>query len=365
MIPVVRLVKNGDYWRAVWTDALGRRQYQGLGSRSKVSKRKANEEVARIQAELAAADPRASGFDRRASLAAFTKAYLHSRSVNPRTLALDADTASLLTEHFGDVKLRAIGTAEADAWVKWLAEDARTFKGTRLSPHTVAGHLRRARAMWSSGIRYGVVDRNPFATVRHTVPKSAPSLNGVTAEAVAKIIEAAPTPAWRALIGLCAYAGLRRGEAITMPFDGWRSAERKLLVPSVKTDARTCLLVPELDELILAAHEDADVGQEIVCGKVSPHNLNRNIETIIRRAGLEPWPKGFHTLRRWRATTWRAEYPEHVVDAWLGHSLEVARQHYAGVPESYYAGTPDAKADRIAELEAELRALKNTPGARC
>jgi len=60
-------------------------------------------------------------------------------------------------------------------------------------------------------------------------------------------------------------------------------------------------------------------------------NLCTNFMKIIKRAGLEPWPKIFQNLRSTRETELAEEYPLHVACAWIGNSKVVAIEHYLQV----------------------------------
>ncbi len=62
-------------------------------------------------------------------------------------------------------------------------------------------------------------------------------------------------------------------------------------------------------------------------------NLRTQFERIIKRAGVEPYPKLFQNLRASRETELLAEHPIHVVCAWMGHSALVSQKHYAKVRE--------------------------------
>ena len=55
-------------------------------------------------------------------------------------------------------------------------------------------------------------------------------------------------------------------------------------------------------------------------------NLRTQLERIIQKAGLKPWPKLFQNLRSTRETELAEEYPMHVVCAWIGNSQAVAAQ---------------------------------------
>src|SRR5262249_51540416 len=89
--------------------------------------------------------------------------------------------------------------------------------------------------------------------------------------------------------------------------------------------------------------------------------LNR----IIRRAGLTPWPKPFHNLRATRQTELAERYPIHVVCSWLGNSPTIAREHYLQVTEEHYtraATETDAKAaQNAARSAAETACQARTP----
>ncbi len=43
---------------------------------------------------------------------------------------------------------------------------------------------------------------------------------------------------------------------------------------------------------------------------------------------LEPWPRLLHAMRASRETELAAEYPLHVVTAWLGNTPKIALQYY-------------------------------------
>ena len=55
------------------------------------------------------------------------------------------------------------------------------------------------------------------------------------------------------------------------------------------------------------------------------------MKKIIERVGHEPWPKLFINCRSTRRTELQRQYPDHVINKWLGHSSAVAEQHYLQV----------------------------------
>ena len=61
------------------------------------------------------------------------------------------------------------------------------------------------------------------------------------------------------------------------------------------------------------------------------------LKKIITRAGLKPWPKLFQNMRATRQTELSAQFPLHVVCAWLGNSAPIAQKHYLQVTEQHFA----------------------------
>lgn len=85
-------------------------------------------------------------------------------------------------------------------------------------------------------------------------------------------------------------------------------------------------------------------------------NLRTQFVRILRRAGVKPWPRLFHSLRASRETELAAKYPIHIVTAWLGNTPAIAMKHYLQVT--------DADFERAAKDEAKsgaATARQNVP----
>jgi hypothetical protein len=65
-------------------------------------------------------------------------------------------------------------------------------------------------------------------------------------------------------------------------------------------------------------------------------NLRTQLQRIIKRADLKPWPKLFQNLRATRETELAETYPLHVVCAWIGNSPKVAADSYLQVTEAHF-----------------------------
>ena len=65
-------------------------------------------------------------------------------------------------------------------------------------------------------------------------------------------------------------------------------------------------------------------------------NLRSQLNRIIRRAGLQPWPKLWQNLRSTRETELAETFPLHVVVKWIGNSQQVAAKHYLQVTDAHF-----------------------------
>ncbi len=82
----------------------------------------------------------------------------------------------------------------------------------------------------------------------------------------------------------------------------------------------------------------------------------RDFGVIRKRAGTPKYAKWCHTLRKNRESDWMdAGFPFHVVVEWMGHSDEVARQHYLRVNESDLAAAAQTPIDpNLTQLLTQL-----------
>jgi hypothetical protein len=102
-------------------------------------------------------------------------------------------------------------------------------------------------------------------------------------------------------------------------------------------------------------------------------NLRTTFEKIVRRAGLQPWPRLFQNLRASRETELVETYPVQAVTSWLGNTPSVAMRHYLMTTEEHFEaavrGTAEAAhfpaqlgaARARTEPQAELVAHEKTP----
>ena len=117
---------------------------------------------------------------------------------------------------------------------------------------------------------------------------------------------------------------------------------------------RSCPLFPELREILEVLFEEATIDGKYPSadsyvidkpayreaarrpGGWANANLRTQLLKILRRAGVAPWARLFHSMRASRQTGLEAQFPLHVVCSWLGNSESVAKDSYLLVTDSHF-----------------------------
>jgi hypothetical protein len=126
-------------------------------------------------------------------------------------------------------------------------------------------------------------------------------------------------------------------------------------------------IFPEILAHLQAVWEEAPEGTEYVITRYrdTSTNLRTQLHRIIRKAGLEPWPKLFQNLRATRQTELADEgYPMHVICKWIGNSEAVAREHYLQVTDEHFrqaAHGPEKCAQNPAQYTSVPGSNEHTP----
>jgi integrase len=237
-----------------------------------------------------------------------------------------------------DKPLADITVGDAKRWMIHLRE---TY-----AEATAARTLKRARQFFTAAEDDLLVPANPFDGIKPGSTDNPARLFIVTAEAAAKLVEAAPDADWRAIIALARFGGVRcPSEVLGLT---WRDVDwdrGRFLVRASKTahtkggGLRWVPLFPELRPHLESlwtpeAGPDAPV---ITRYRDAKQNLRTTFEKVILRAGLTPWPRLFQNLRATRETELAARFPLYVVTAWMGNTEAVAAKHYLSVRDEDFA----------------------------
>jgi hypothetical protein len=162
------------------------------------------------------------------------------------------------------------------------------------------------------------------------------------------------SPTWQTIIALSRFGGLRcPSEVLSLEWRHIDWLKGEILVQSPKTEryagmeTRKIPLFADLRPYLEDAHHLVEPGQTHVVGgnhlaKAQGQNgwkncnLRTTFEKLIKRAGVEPWPKLFHNLRSSFETELLRSHPVHVVATWLGHDVDVCIKHYAQITDADY-----------------------------
>lgn len=273
------------------------------------------------------------------ALGPFIDRYILMRvDVKPATKIVWKRARRLLLEHFkADRPLHTITTGDARDFRQYLLGDC------HLAEDTTRKMCGFAKQFFADALERRLVEANPF---RH---KAVPTATGkqpkqkhfITTADAAKILDACPNAEWRLLFALSRYGGLRcPSEHLALKWADVDLVAGTFKVTSKKTEhhagkgSRIVPIFPKLRKVFEEAFDPESV-YVVTRYRDTNANLRTQLQRIIRKAGLKPWPKLFNALRATRITELTESFPTHVVDAWLGNSEEVRRKHYLQVTDAH------------------------------
>lgn len=274
---------------------------------------------------------------RRDTLQDLIDTYLATRSdIKFRTRNNLDQTRGLLIEFFGPGRfVRDIDAKAAEAWAAKLRKD-------EYSEATIGRHVKRARQYFAVAMRWELITRNSFATVKAPSQSNSARSFHISPEMALKLLEAAPDFRWRLVIALSRFGGLRIPSELAELT--WRDIDwnnKRFWVTSPKTEhieGREGRWVPLFDELLpyfqdaLSAASNGTMRIEAtkrVFDDIVPYrNLRKGLLQIIKRAGLTAWPRLWHNLRASRQTELTGALPIDFVCAIMGNTTAIAAKHY-------------------------------------
>ena len=301
--------------------------------------------------ETPSAEPEAS----RICLGAFLTDYTHRRT--------DLKESSKLV--YGHVQRNLLEYFEArtpiaDITHGDVVDFGRSLKQSKLARPTIDRRISLARTIFADAVNHRLIDSNPFDGFRKSLKgivgrNTKSRQHMVSCDDIARVLDHCPDAEWRCLVALSRFGGLRvPSEALSLKWSDvdWKQNIIRITCPKLEHleghGVREIPLFGELQPFLLECFEAADDGAEYVIERNRPPvlktgggwshaNLRTRFAKIIRRAGLEQWPRLWHNLRASRQTELADQFPSHVVCAWIGNSESVAREHYLQVTPEHIA----------------------------
>ena len=406
--------KNRESWKLSWYDLVDCRKSMSLGKMPKKSAEQFKvrfEEIQGVQrsggtmsqslnewVKSLAPDLRAKLEDvglvertKRILLGSFCEEYKKARTgIAKATVVRDRQVCDLLVEYFkADRELGSIGAKEAEAWTLWLTSkgNKRDTKRTTLAANTVRRRTGTASQIMSKAIRWGLIKDNPFDGLPTTVRENKDRQEFVKWETIEKVIRAAPSIEWKALLAFVRLVGPRvPSELAGLTWVDIDFTSNRILLRSPKTkhhgsdhSERLCPMFPELRPYLVELFRSIGDGNRVLDSDpvfpiaTSPGvNLGTTLKRLIVRAGVTPWQKLFANLRSSRETELMATYPAIDVCAWFGHSPAVAARFYAQVRsetadraiKEYTVGSAAESPEADQKVGAVVGAIKDEMGAK-
>ena len=239
-----------------------------------------------------------------------------------------------MVKFFGDMSLDTITPGKADEYARWLLE--------HLAPATAKKECEIAAQFFRHAYRKELIARNPFDGISIGKATNDDRRVFVPREVIQKVLDACPNWQWRTVVALTRYGGLRcSSEVALLKWSDIHWDTERFTVSSPKTQrygkgSRVVPLFPELRPFLDEAFSMASEGERWVVPMLAGQgdkNLGTTFKKIIRRAGVDPWPKPFQNLRSSRQTEVEKGHPTFVVCQWLGNTPNIAHKHYLTVTD--------------------------------
>jgi integrase len=264
----------------------------------------------------------------------------------PTSLRAWGQTVAALVEQFGGRPLTGLAHADGEAFRS-------AMQGRDLRATTIHKRLGHARQMLEDAARLGHVAANPWKHVRHRGGDPSERRAYVPVADAERVIEHCPSVLWKLLVALARFGGLRvPSEAFSLTWGDVDWERGRLSVPSPKTEHlgkphRVIPLFPLLRPHLEAAFEQAPeasiylfpddwraraTGDDGWAGA----NMRTTFAKIVRRAGVEPWPRLWHSLRASCESDLAQSFPLATVTKWLGNTPSVALRHYVDPTETAF-----------------------------
>lgn len=272
----------------------------------------------------------------------YCEAYFKMREgdTKPNTRKKYRNALNYIYEFFTrDKLLKDITPGDCDEWRVWLA-------GKGLAENTVRKHCAVAKVFFYNAVRKKLIEENPFQDLKATSIPNKSREYFITTEEAEKVLLACPDAEWRLIVALARYGGLRTpSEHYALRWDDINWVDERFYVSSPKTEryegkeGRMVPLFPQLRPYLEDCRELAEDDAEyvIVKHRHGSCNLRTAMQKIVKRAGLNQWPRLFQNLRSSRETELLSEgFQLQTVVAWLGHNPTVALKNYLQVREDDY-----------------------------
>jgi integrase len=330
----VTLQKDKDYWKLAWREG-GHQRGHSIGRRKDVGGVMDRRQAVKVMVETEERLNRTTTEVPR--LQDWLETYLASHTYAEGTVKLYRGTAALLMGFpCGNAKIDAVTRQEASAWRRELLAGNLEGQIGKPSVATVNRIVRQAKALFEAAVEEGIIAVNPYGhldCVDPPVNKDWPYVDAGDFER----LRGQTVRGFRMLLALCRWAGLRRGEALTLKWADWSPVQRRLTVHGKGGRKRTVPVSPLLHAALLDWKRFVDSREAYIVCHLSKSSLHGQFAKAFAAAGIVPWHSPCHTLRKSCEADWLKQFNLKTVADWMGHSPEVALKYYTRAEEDEFA----------------------------
>jgi integrase len=306
----------------------------------------------------------------------FIDRYIKMRQdVKPNTFRTWRQARDLIVEYFGsDRDVARITALDAKAFNAWLAAEG--FACASVSKYTYF-----ARQFFQAAVDARIISESPFRNIKAGRRSNRARQQFIDRATITRVLDCCTDPEFKLVIALSRFGGLR----VPSELAGlkWQHIDRergRMLITSPKTEryeggaSREIPLFPELVPFIDEWFERCPDRVEYVIpsNRFTQAAWRTRLLKLLRRVGIEPWPKIYHNMRATRQTELEKVYPTYKVCRWLGNSERVANEHYLMVTDDDFRdaatritdGTSEKAAQKAAQIGAEMEGNARKPEIR-
>lgn len=269
-----------------------------------------------------------------------------SSGFKPASLLVWGQTVKELSKLFGTSTLAGLTHSDGEKY-----RVAMQGRGLRMT--TIHKRLCHARQMLEDAIRLGHLATNPWKHVRQRQGDPSERRAYVPIADVERVLQYCPNVWWKLLVALARFGGLRTpSESFSLTWADVDWERNRLSVPSPKTEhsGRTHRVIPLFQLLrphLETAFDQAEEGSVYIIpeeyrrraegpGGWGGANFRTRLKKIIRKAGVSPWPRLWHSLRASCESDLAQSFPLAIVTKWLGNTPSVALRHYVDPTEAAF-----------------------------
>ena len=262
-----------------------------------------------------------------------------SAELKPRTIAKFDTSIKSIVGFLGNIPLRDVSPEQAAKYRASLVK-------AKYSEATIAKMVSIARQFFDVAKKRKLIDDNPFSDVKTGSHVNKDRQYYVTQSETDHLINACCNTKQRLIIALGRYAGLRiPSELVGLRWSEVNWDNERFIVHSPKTehhdgkDKRTVPIFGNLRPYLDEAWENAPEGEDRIFPEIhEKKSMGSWIAKLANRAGVALWEKPFQNMRSSCETDLiDSGTPNHVCEAWLGHTERIANKHYRPVTEDHFA----------------------------